>query len=62
MYNLVDIAVVFAIGVGVFFAVRKSVKSKGCAGCSESGGCSGGCCSSADKMVADMEKAASQKK
>lgn len=61
MPNLVDIIVVALILIGVFFAVRKALKSKGCAGCSDSG-CCGGSCSSADKMVHDMEKAAANKK
>ncbi len=61
MPNIVDIIIIIAVVVAVFFAIRKSIKSKGCVGCSGSDECSGSCCSSADKMVSDMEKAVSDK-
>ncbi len=61
MPNLIDIIIVVAVVVAAFFAIRKAVKSKGCVGCSDSS-CCGGSCSSADKMVHDMEKAAADKK
>ncbi len=61
MPNLVDIIIIAAVIIAAFFAIRTAFKSKGCVGCSDSKCCHGSC-SSADKMVKDMQKAAGEKK
>ncbi len=62
MPGAVDIIIVISVIVAAVFALKKVFVGKGCAGCSGSGSCSGSCCSSADKMVEDMQDALKEQK
>ena len=53
---MVDYIVIAVIAIAFFLAVRRAMKSKGCEACSSKGACSGKLCSSADRMVEDIEK------
>ena len=56
---MADFIIIAVIAIAMFFAVRKTVKTKGCAGCKDAGCCSGtstGSCPSANSMVEDIEK------